>query len=638
MKFIIEPLNGVRQQSVTVWDAEKGKELCTFIDGEYETNDKYIIDKLIPLGYKSDEEEANDEEVIESALRAKAKELGIKSYHLEKEKSVETQKVKEKEIASLVIVKSDPSFSGTGNVTHTFTKYMFAFAINNKGTSSLTFTIDGSTVTVGAGEAFSENFEPFTEVSIVASGAWEAYGLTYPVISVVVIPEPPPDVTPPNDATNLVVSNLAATSLTLGWTASTSSDIALYDVYKGSTLLGTVAGLTCNVTGLTASTTYTFTVKAKDASNNISAGVSVNTTTSAASTDTTAPGNVTNLTTASVTQTTLTLNWTASTDNVAVTGYDVFNGSTFLATVTGVTYNVTGLTASTAYTFTVKARDAAGNLATGTSVGVTTSAPADTTAPVLTITPAAGTYTTTQTVSMSATDSGSTPTIYYTLDGSTPTTSSTVYSVPISVSATTTVKAFARDAAGNNSAVQTVVYTINLSSSTVSDAFNRANDTTSLGIADTGQTWQVLAGTGGIISNQAYFPVIPGNEQALAAIDSLTSNGTVQLKLGSAIGTPRIAFRIKAADQYFCFQPGGTGYTGYRFNLGGGFTKMGDTTGVTHASGNILKVVMLGSNFKFYVNDVLGFEFNDTSYSTETRYGFGADSNACRFDDYVFTP
>ncbi len=77
--------------------------------------------------------------------------------------------------------------------------------------------------------------------------------------------------------------------------------------------------------------------------------------------DTQAPTAPTNLAASNVTQTTLTLNWTASTDNVGVTGYDVYQGSSVLGTVTGTTANITGLTASTAYSFRVKAKDAAGN-------------------------------------------------------------------------------------------------------------------------------------------------------------------------------------------------------------------------------------------------------------------------------------
>lgn len=90
--------------------------------------------------------------------------------------------------------------------------------------------------------------------------------------------------------------------------------------------------------------------------------------------DTTAPSTPASLTASGTTSTTTNLSWTAATDNVAVTGYNVYRGSSLLATVTGTTYAVTGLTAATAYTFTVKAKDAAGNLSAASNVAsVTTS-------------------------------------------------------------------------------------------------------------------------------------------------------------------------------------------------------------------------------------------------------------------------
>jgi bacillolysin len=97
------------------------------------------------------------------------------------------------------------------------------------------------------------------------------------------------------------------------------------------------------------------------------------------STDTTPPTAPTNLAAAGTTSTTTNLSWTAATDNVAVTGYNVYNGTTLVTTVTGLTYTVTGLTASTAYTFTVKAKDAAGNLSPDSNVASITTGAATTT-------------------------------------------------------------------------------------------------------------------------------------------------------------------------------------------------------------------------------------------------------------------
>jgi chitodextrinase len=84
--------------------------------------------------------------------------------------------------------------------------------------------------------------------------------------------------------------------------------------------------------------------------------------------DTTAPSAPSSASASSIAQTTLTLNWSASTDNVAVTGYDVYQGSTKLGSTANTTTNITGLTAATAYTFSIKAKDAAGNVSSSSNV------------------------------------------------------------------------------------------------------------------------------------------------------------------------------------------------------------------------------------------------------------------------------
>ncbi|PKH49873.1 peptidase S8 [Tenacibaculum sp. Bg11-29] len=89
--------------------------------------------------------------------------------------------------------------------------------------------------------------------------------------------------------------------------------------------------------------------------------------------DTTVPSAPSNASASSVTETTLTLNWSASTDNVAVTEYDVYQGATKIGSTANTTTNITGLTAATGYTFSVKAKDAAGNVSSSSNaVNVTT--------------------------------------------------------------------------------------------------------------------------------------------------------------------------------------------------------------------------------------------------------------------------
>lgn len=89
--------------------------------------------------------------------------------------------------------------------------------------------------------------------------------------------------------------------------------------------------------------------------------------------DTQAPTAPTNLTTSNPTSNTISLSWTASTDNVGVTGYDIYKDGVLYSTVTGTTATVSGLNPSTTYNFYVIAKDAAGNAspASNTASGTT---------------------------------------------------------------------------------------------------------------------------------------------------------------------------------------------------------------------------------------------------------------------------
>ncbi|GAA3442653.1 fibronectin type III domain-containing protein [Planomonospora venezuelensis] len=83
--------------------------------------------------------------------------------------------------------------------------------------------------------------------------------------------------------------------------------------------------------------------------------------------DTQAPTVPANLASPAQTQNSISLSWNPSTDNVGVSGYEVRRGTQLVDTVTGTTFIDTGLAAGTAYTYTVKARDAAGNVSAASS-------------------------------------------------------------------------------------------------------------------------------------------------------------------------------------------------------------------------------------------------------------------------------
>ena len=139
--------------------------------------------------------------------------------------------------------------------------------------------------------------------------------------------------------------------------------------------MGTTTTTSYTATGLSPATAYSFTVRAKDVAGNVSAASAAAsaTTQPGTVTDTTAPSVPTGLTAGTTTTTSVPLSWTASTDNVAVTGYDVYNGTTLVATSAATSTTVTGLTPGTAYSFSVRAKDAAGNVsARSTAVSATT--------------------------------------------------------------------------------------------------------------------------------------------------------------------------------------------------------------------------------------------------------------------------
>ncbi|MFC7613150.1 fibronectin type III domain-containing protein [Actinokineospora soli] len=171
-----------------------------------------------------------------------------------------------------------------------------------------------------------------------------------------------PDRDGPTKPTGLEVTAKTQSSITLGWLPSTDNvGVTGYDVVSGGAVVKTVTGTEATIDGLTPDTAYTYTVVAKDAADNKSAPsdpVTARTDKAPDTQDPTAPGN---LRATDATADSIALAWNESSDNVAVTEYEVFQNGTSLGKVTGTTKLVTGLSADTEYTFTVVAYDAAGN-------------------------------------------------------------------------------------------------------------------------------------------------------------------------------------------------------------------------------------------------------------------------------------
>ena len=158
-------------------------------------------------------------------------------------------------------------------------------------------------------------------------------------------------------------TNITQNAMTLSWSAGTDNvAVTNYKIYKNGVFEAQVGNvLTYPVTGLAPNTAYNFHITALDASGLESSNSNTvqGTTIQAIDTEVPVVGILSNPT--NITQNAMTLSWSAGTDNVAVTNYKIYKNGVFEAQVGNVlTYPVTGLAPNTAYSFFIRAVDAAG--------------------------------------------------------------------------------------------------------------------------------------------------------------------------------------------------------------------------------------------------------------------------------------
>ncbi|WP_051364362.1 reprolysin-like metallopeptidase, partial [Flavobacterium limnosediminis] len=262
-------------------------------------------------------------------------------------------------------------------------------------------------------------------------------------------------------ASTLSASGTTASGTNLSWTVSTdNTGVTGYDVYQNGVLRTTTTATTLAVTSLSASTPYTFNVKAKDAAGNVSAASNTINVTTSALADTTAP-TASTLSASGTTTSGTNLSWTTATDNTGVTGYNVYQNGVLKTTVTGTTLAVSGLSASTTYNFHVTAKDAAGNVSTASNtVSVTTSALADTAAPTASTLSASGTTTSSTNLSWTTATDNTGVTGYNVYQNGvlkTTVTGTTLAVSGLTASTTYNFHVTAKDAAGNVSTASNTV-------------------------------------------------------------------------------------------------------------------------------------------------------------------------------------
>lgn len=318
--------------------------------------------------------------------------------------------------------------------------------------------------------------------------------------------------------------------------------------------------------------------------------------------------------------------------NEAATIYYTLDGSS--PTTSSSVYS-SPISVSTTTTLKYFAKDTSGNSSTEQSLIYTINIPADTTAPTVTASVLTGTYATVQTVTLTANE---TATIYYTLDGTTPTTLSTVYSTPITISSTKTLKYFAKDTAGNSSAVQTQTYTID--PTVFSDTFDRANSISTAGSDWTVGTISGAAATWGINNNQLYCASIAaGADTALVTDKGLSDKGYIQVDMPVVVtGKSRVVWRYQDTNNHFLLQSNGTGIDVLKRKAGAWMDVASLTTNATVAltNGSTVKVQLNGNVHQIYINGTLVSTVTDSDCQAATKHGVGnADSGTTtRFDNF----
>jgi glucose/arabinose dehydrogenase/PKD repeat protein len=303
--------------------------------------------------------------------------------------------------------------------------------------------------------------------------AADAAGNLSPYSAIVARQTLAPDTTRPTAPTGLSGTGVSGTQINLAWTASTDNvGVTGYRVERcqGAACtnfaeVATPTGTTYSDPGRSPSTTYRYRVRAADAAGNLSTYSAIATATTPAGVDTSPPTAPGGLAGTAVSPTQINLGWTASTDNVGVTGYRVERcqgaGCTNFAqvgTATSTSFSSTGLQANTNYAFQVRAVDAAGNLSPYSNVSRTTTlAVPDTTPPSALVTaPAAGSVVSGNvTVSANASDNVGVAGVQFLLDGASLGAEDTTapYSISWDTTAASngvhTLQARARDTAGN---------------------------------------------------------------------------------------------------------------------------------------------------------------------------------------------
>jgi len=212
--------------------------------------------------------------------------------------------------------------------------------------------------------------------SIDASGNVSALSMTASATTLAT-----PDTTAPSTPGSVTAIAVSSSQIDVSWSDATDNvAVTGYRVFRNGVLVATLGNVTTyQDAGLAAATTYSYRIRALDAAGNVSGQSLAASATTLAVLDASPPTTPSTLTASVVSASRVNLTWSAATDNVAVTGYRIYQNGTLLLSVGSVTsYQVSGLSASTTYTYHVDAVDAAGNASVPSPAAVATTLAPDT--------------------------------------------------------------------------------------------------------------------------------------------------------------------------------------------------------------------------------------------------------------------
>jgi chitodextrinase len=197
-----------------------------------------------------------------------------------------------------------------------------------------------------------------------------------------------PDTQAPTVPTGLTAAAVSTSSISLAWLSATDNvAVVAYKIYRDGVFLASKGAVqSYSDTGLLAGGSHSYSVSACDAAGNCSApSVAVVAVTPTAFSDVLSPSVPANLSGTGTSVSSLSLSWSAASDNIGVTQYKLYrNGALLTALGKATTYSDSGLTPSTSYSYTVSACDAAGNCsAQSSAVSVATLSPFNSSTPLM---------------------------------------------------------------------------------------------------------------------------------------------------------------------------------------------------------------------------------------------------------------